>query len=73
MEPKAAYTVREFCEAHGISAGAYYEAKREGRGPREMRIGSRGVRVSKEAAEEWRREMEALAAAESAPTNEEAA
>jgi predicted DNA-binding transcriptional regulator AlpA len=70
MENRAAYKVPEFCEAHGMSQSAYYELKREGRGPREMRIGSKGVRISKEAAEEWRRRMEEIAAAESASSEE---
>ncbi|AZG75902.1 transcriptional regulator [Methylocystis rosea] len=51
-----------------MSQSAYYELKRKGRGPREMRIGSKGVRISREAAQEWRRRMEEIAAEEIAAT-----
>ncbi len=64
MKDKAAFTIGDFCEAHGISRTAYYEMKHQGIGPREMRIGSSGVRISIEAAAEWRRCMEARAASE---------
>jgi predicted DNA-binding transcriptional regulator AlpA len=64
MGEKAALTIKEFCATHGISASAFYEMKREGLGPREMRIGRAGVRISQEAAAAWRTEMEARAAAE---------
>jgi hypothetical protein len=62
-EDKLAFSIKEFCAAHGISASTFYEAKREGWGPREMRVGASGVRISREAAADWRREMERRAAA----------
>lgn len=71
-DQKAAFTIREFCDKHGISPSAYYENKRKGLGPREMRIGSKGVRISREAAEDWRRAMEARASAESGSGKEAA-
>ena len=52
------YTVNEFCDAHRISRATFYELLREGRGPRLMRIDSR-VRISREAAADWRRASEA--------------
>jgi predicted DNA-binding transcriptional regulator AlpA len=70
MENRTAYKVPEFCDANGISQSKYYELKRAGRGPREMRIGSKGVRISKEASEEWRRRMEEIAAEEIAAAEE---
>lgn len=54
----AAYKIRQFCDAHGISASYYYEMQREGLGPREMHLGAKGKRVSIEAAADWRRQME---------------
>ena len=64
MAAKEAYTIKEFCEAHGISPSCFYEAQREGWGPRVMRIGAKGSRISVELAAEWRRAMEQRAAAE---------
>lgn len=54
----AAYSIRQFCDAHGISVSLYYEAKREGWGPHEMRVGAKGTRISLESAAAWRRQME---------------
>ncbi len=56
---KDAYTIAEFCQRHGISPAQYFADAREGRGPRTMRIGSRGVRISKESAADYRRAREA--------------
>ena len=55
---KQTYSVTEFCQEHGISRGLFYQVLREGRGPRIMKVGKRTL-VSQEAAEEWRRRMEA--------------
>jgi hypothetical protein len=58
----AAYSIDEFCFAHGkICRASYYNAKKAGKGPREMRVGAR-VLISEEAAAEWRRAREAEAA-----------
>jgi predicted DNA-binding transcriptional regulator AlpA len=54
---KDAYDVIEFCHRHAISRSAFYNSLKNGTGPRIMRLGSR-VLVSKEAAEQWRRERE---------------
>jgi hypothetical protein len=55
VEPleRAAYSIDQFCAAHGISRWTYYKMKKDGVGPREMRVGDRGF-VSVEAAREWR-------------------
>lgn len=46
------YTVREFCEAMGISASTFYRACRQGRGPQVVRIlGQR--RITADAMEQW--------------------
>ena len=54
---KLAFTVKSFCKAHEISTPTYYRLRKEGRGPREMRIGS-DIRISAEAAADWRRARE---------------
>ena len=59
---KAAFSVAEFCREHGISRGLFYNMLREGRGPRVIKAGRRTL-ISREAAEEWRRRMEAAAQA----------
>jgi hypothetical protein len=56
MEPTA-YTIDEFCRAHRFSRAQYFNIKKEGKGPREMRVGTRVI-ISKEAAADWRRERE---------------
>jgi hypothetical protein len=58
--PRAAYSVKEFCRAHRISEDMFFKLVRQGEAPRRMRVGTR-VLVSIEAAEEWRREREAVA------------
>ncbi len=53
------YTIREFCEAERISASTYHKWRRDGRGPRELRIpGSPIVRITARARAEWQRRME---------------
>jgi hypothetical protein len=56
--PPLAFSIGEFCRAHRISPAFYYELKNTGRGPVEMKIGTRRV-ISAEAAFDWRREREA--------------
>lgn len=60
-QPRAAFTVAEFCESHRLSRSALYKMWAAGKGPRIMRVGSK-VLISIEAAEAWRREREAEAA-----------
>lgn len=54
---RLAYSIDEFCHAHGISRATYFVQRRLGKGPREMRVGNR-VLVSLDAAFDWRRERE---------------
>ncbi len=55
---QSAFTVSEFCEAHGrMSRTLFYSLVKEGKGPRLMKIGRRTL-VSQEAAADWRRAME---------------
>lgn len=57
VEPLA-YTIAEFCEAYRFGRTQYFQMKRRGLGPREMRVGRRVV-ISKEAAADWQRDREA--------------
>jgi hypothetical protein len=57
LSPEA-YSIETFCEAHGISRATFYNLTRSGKGPKLMRVGTR-VLISREAAFDWRREMEA--------------
>lgn len=57
-----AFTVPQFCTAHGISRALFYILRSEGRGPRVMKCGRRTL-IAREAAADWRREMERRAAA----------
>jgi hypothetical protein len=56
-KPRAAFTIKEFCEAHRLSEAMYYKIRTAGLGPREMRT-FRKITISIEAAEQWRRERE---------------
>lgn len=55
---KKAFSIDEFCSAHGISRAMFYKILKEGTGPRTMRVGSRTL-ISDEASADWRRQMEA--------------
>ena len=72
VEPLAS-TIKEFCKAHGISIPTYYELKKQGLGPAEMRMGAI-VRISRESAAAWRaaRENPTEAEAEAAARTSEA-
>jgi hypothetical protein len=64
--PRLAMTIEEFCESFCISEGFYYKLKKQGLGPREMRIGTRTI-ISIESATAWGREHEFDGASEAAP------
>ena len=51
-------TIPEFCASEKISRAFYYELRKAGRGPREMRHADGCVRISPEARRDWRRERE---------------
>lgn len=55
--PRLALSIPEFCKAHGISEGFFYKLKKQGEGPREMKVGTRTL-ITFESAAEWRRERE---------------
>jgi hypothetical protein len=51
---QVAHSIREFCDAHRISIGTFYNLVRRGEAPNIMRVGRR-VLISEDAAAEWRR------------------
>jgi hypothetical protein len=56
-----AFSIAQFCEAHGgISAAFFHKLVSEGRGPKLMKVGARTL-ISVEAAAEWRRACETTA------------
>jgi predicted DNA-binding transcriptional regulator AlpA len=54
---RLALSIPEFCAAHGISEGFFYKLKKQGKGPREMKVGARTL-ITFESAAEWRRTRE---------------
>jgi hypothetical protein len=71
-KPSDAHTIPSFCESNAISESFYFKLRREGRGPREMKI-DRITRISPEAEADWRREREAETQAKLAAKREAAA
>ena len=59
--PKAAYSIDEFCEDHGICRATLYNLWSRGEGPRFFHIGRRRL-ITAEAAADYRRDLEARAA-----------
>lgn len=57
---RKAFSIDEFCRAHGISRAFFYKIAKSGKSPRLMKVGSRRL-ISEEAAADWRRQMEAAA------------
>jgi hypothetical protein len=56
-DPNDAHSITSFCRSNGISESYYFALKREGRGPREIKLGKR-VLISPEAETAWRQERE---------------
>jgi len=54
---RTAYSIEEFCEANRISRATYYNLRKVGKAPSEMKVMTRTL-ISIEAAEAWRRQME---------------
>jgi predicted DNA-binding transcriptional regulator AlpA len=55
---RAAFSIDEFCTAHGLSRSMFYKLEGQGLAPRTMSIGTRRL-ISAESAAEWRRAREA--------------
>ena len=52
------FSIQELCRRNGFGPGLSFKIARDGRRPRVMRVGRRTL-ISREAAEQWRREREA--------------
>ena len=52
------HSIESFCRANGISVTTYFVMKRQGKGPREMKVGKR-ILITPEAEADWRRAREA--------------
>lgn len=63
--PAACFSISTFSVAHSLSEAMYFKLRGQGRGPRELRIGTR-VLITFEAAAEWRAKMERETAAATA-------
>jgi len=61
--PRLALSIAQFCQAHNISEAFFYKLKRQGIGPREMKLGTRTL-ITFEAAAKWRAAREATRPAE---------
>jgi hypothetical protein len=63
----ASFTLKKFRARNQLSQSQYHKLRRQGRDPRRMRVGSCGVRISRQAELDWilARETEAEAAMES--------
>jgi hypothetical protein len=55
-----AFSIKQFCELHGISLDFYFKIQRRGIGPRTMAVGARTL-ISQESAADWRAERERAA------------
>jgi len=53
--PRAALTIKEFCEAHGISRAQYFRLRAQEHAPHETRFGGKIVLITQESAREWRK------------------
>jgi predicted DNA-binding transcriptional regulator AlpA len=52
-------TINEFCEWASISRRQYYVQRKQGLGPKEMRLGDRTIRITREEAHAWARRVTA--------------
>jgi predicted DNA-binding transcriptional regulator AlpA len=59
---RLAFTIDEFCKAHGIGRRLFYKLLQRNEAPATFKAGARTL-ISTEAAASWRRELEARSAA----------
>ncbi len=60
-----AFSIQQFCAAHGLSRSSFYNLVKAGTAPRLMKVGTRTL-ISREAAIDWRRDREADSKSEAA-------
>jgi hypothetical protein len=66
MSEAEAYTIKQWCEAQKVSLPYYFKLQRAGLGPKTIRIGTRFVRISVKAHNEWVERMAKRAESEAA-------
>jgi hypothetical protein len=59
---RTSFSIKEFIARNGLSASQFHKLQREGHGPRVMRTGNVGVRISADAERAWIKEREKEAA-----------
>ncbi|MGF6932951.1 putative DNA-binding transcriptional regulator AlpA [Paraburkholderia sp. UCT70] len=52
-EPIASLSINEFCERYGFARSHYYVLRARGEGPAEVVVGTRKVRITLVAVDEW--------------------
>jgi hypothetical protein len=57
-QPDDVHSIASFCQSNGISITTYFVLKRQGKGPREMKVGKL-VLITPEAEKDWRKAREA--------------
>jgi hypothetical protein len=63
----SALTIAQFCRAEHLSKSSYYELRRRGLGPDELRLpGTKIIRITAEARAAWRERMAEFARSEAA-------
>lgn len=55
---RVAFTVPEFCFRNNISGPTYQRLRKQGLGPKEMRFGLNGIRISAAAERDWQQRLE---------------
>jgi len=55
---RVAFTVPEICFRNNISVPTYQRLRKQGLGPKEMRFGLNGIRVTAEAEREWQKRLQ---------------
>jgi hypothetical protein len=55
---RVAFTVPEFCFRNNISAPTYQRLRKQGLGPKEMRFGLNGIRMSAQAERDWQERLQ---------------
>lgn len=61
MIPKYAFSINNFCTAHDMSRGLFYDLLKRGDGPEILKVGRRTL-ITIEAAEQWRKSYSNLKA-----------
>ncbi|MBB5469343.1 putative DNA-binding transcriptional regulator AlpA [Paraburkholderia sp. CI2] len=66
-EPIASLSINEFCERYGFARSHYYVLRARGEGPAEVVVGTRKVRITLVAVDEWEKSHTRARTSTSAP------